>query len=148
MEDFVYSTPQDRLLIMMLERLEKLEDEVAKSNKNMEKILTFITSEYFLIPIDGKFQNGKRSIIKPLEERIKNEIEKIIPCKMVMIYYNQQFYTSDVDGSNGGIYIQTESRWLLDELREKLYIPVNQYVNTGIFTKLSIIPDYIFRRNT
>ena len=54
MEELHFETPQDKLLVMLLERVSNLEKELEKNNRLMDKILSLTTFKYFSISLSGK----------------------------------------------------------------------------------------------
>ena len=67
MEELQFETPQDKLLVMLLERVSNLEEKLEKNNGMMEKILSLTTFKYFSISL-----SGKRSIFP---EESRNDVQ-------------------------------------------------------------------------
>jgi hypothetical protein len=78
--DLVYNTPQDQLLVMLLERISKLEDIVENNNKLTSQLLSLVTYKYFTLSITGKLVNKRYSIIpKDYVLEIINYINESVP---------------------------------------------------------------------
>lgn len=69
--ELVCDTPQDRVLIMMIERISSLEDEVNKQNAKLEQLLTHLGYNTFSLDITTINNNsGLRNITPTLVEAV------------------------------------------------------------------------------
>lgn len=150
-----YDTPQDKLLVMLLERISSLEDEqhklrqaVEKSNANLEQIWTKSSSVYFGIcmrskrpPITfGNFDDqniyglfgqglfGQQYNFTPEAiEHIKNIITNTFPQSSLTVTRNPFV----------NIYIEFNTQMLLDTVKDALELQLLRHVHIVSWSTLS-----------
>lgn len=115
MDELQFATTQDKLLVMLLERVSNLEEQLEKNNLLMEKILSLTTFKYFSISLSGKPLSAStcENIEKYLLDYIKFIDEKIplISAWVQDHSDNKSFCT---------LTIETSSKWLLCTINETL----------------------------
>jgi len=104
--DLVYNTPQDKLLIMLLERINVMEEKIEKQNVILEKLLTFSTCKYFCINM------SKKDVYEKLVDIINYIDNKIPICKVK--------YTSWDKLKSYTLTLETESKWIFNTIQEQL----------------------------
>lgn len=131
-DTIVYNSPQDKLLIMLLERVENLEDEVRKSNENVERLLKHVSSHCFSVVLTGYNYTDISTVI----ETIMDNIQKHIPCKKI----HTRYYSNNIGCLLTFVTVQN---WLLDTVIEKLDGPLRKLVHLNSWTRLENSPEYI-----
>lgn len=129
MDDFKYDTAQDKLLIMLLERIGTLEDEVKKNTENIERLITATTSRCFGINMSGKYIEEAKAYesVKDHMESIKSVILSTFPeTKMYINYYH--------NNESAHLVIETKHNWLLESVQFKLDEKIRDFVNLNSWT--------------
>ena len=109
-DEINYQGPQDKFLIMLLERLETLEDEFRKQNKQLEQILSLTTAKYFSFYVNGCVINDKRSQVNLIIHEIANIIHHVIP----LITMHGRYY---FENTGCCICLETEDPWLFKTVK-------------------------------
>lgn len=155
-EDLQYNTPQDRLLIMLLERISALEDkhdelraEIKQSNENLAHIWAKSSSVYFGIVIEGKRETPTYTIAgvehhpfgiryEYLSTETINTVKKIIkdtfPQCTVSIQ-KESMYGPRAQVVN--FYLEFDAPLLLDTIKDALEVKLLRYVSVRSWTTLS-----------
>lgn len=146
-----YNTPQDRLLIMLLERISALEDEQQKlrqevktSNETLAHIWAKSSSVYFCIVIEGKRETPTYSIagvehypfgiryeylstekINTVKKTIKDTFECIVSIE------KESRYGPTV--STVSLYLEFNKPMLLDTLTKSNYSDMFTYIVGQLF---------------
>lgn len=113
MEDIECHSVQDRLLIMLLERVEQLEQRVHDQNKMIDRLLTYTTSQCFSFYVNGCVLNNTRTTVTTVIHDIANTINSFIPIDML---YGKYYF----DNTGCCICIHTKSPWLFKTIKESL----------------------------
>jgi hypothetical protein len=152
-----YNTPQDKLLIMLLERISALEDEQSKlrqaveqSNANLETLWSKSSSVFFGICIRGKCQlpvetvfggfgfasptifggdviGQQYSFTSEQLQSVKNIITDTFPQSLLTVTRNQFV----------NIYFEFETPMLLDTVKEALELKLLHHVHILTWSTLS-----------
>lgn len=147
-----YNTPQDKLLVMLLERISSLEDEqrklrqtVEKSNVNLNNLWATSSSVYFGITIQAKlppppnnFGQGIAFGVGPnfginqgftlhKLDIVKNIITSIFPQCSITIARNL----------STNIYLEFETPMILETLKETLELQLLRHVHILSWSTLS-----------
>lgn len=129
MEDIVCTNAQEKFLIMLLERIEKLEDELKKSNENLTRLLSHTTSNYFSVNLSGPLDRVTKQYanLTTIMNDIVNMIKEAIPCVNVYaLYYHEN--------TGCHLVIQTQKTWLLESIVALLDTRLRRYVNINSWT--------------
>lgn len=130
--NLVYDTPQDKLLIMLLERVSTLEDHVLTINNQLTELLSLTTSNAFSVHVNAKnTETGGYDDLLTTSHKMKDIIETIIPC--VNIYTN--FTTPGAYG--GMIVIHTKHPQVISTINGKLNPALSQLMNVQTWQMLS-----------
>lgn len=124
MEDIVCTNAQEKYLIMLLERIEKLEDELKTSNAHMARLLSHTTSNYFSVNLSGLFDRVTKQYtnLTTVMNNIIETIQETIPCVHIYaLYYH--------DNTGCHLVIQTQKTWLLESIAAFLDTRMRRYVN-------------------
>lgn len=151
MEDMDYTTPQDKLLVMLVERISALEDEqtklrqsVEQSNKNLEHIWVRTASYFYSVELSLKdtrppfgedtIQN-RATLIQNKLDTIKTLITNAFPrCKLSV---NRENEREVYNYREKMLYIQFENRIMIDTLMDMLDIPMLYHAEFKNWNKLS-----------
>lgn len=120
MEELKFETPQDKLLVMLLERVSNLEKELEKNNRLMDKILSLTTFKYFSISLSGKRWRNQGGDIEYIDNIGKylldfvKFIDKRVPLTSAWVQY------ASYDTTICTFTIETSSKWLLCTIKENL----------------------------
>lgn len=148
-----YNTPQDKLLIMLLERLSAVEDEqnklrqaVEKSNVYVENLISKSSSVYFGICVKGKLPPPTNNVIaptfghfgfgNPLIEYNAMTAEKLDIIKNIIANAFPQCSIT-VGRGRSNIYLEFNTPMLLDTLKDTLEIPLLHHVHILSWSTLS-----------
>lgn len=151
MEDMQFNTPQDKLLVMLVERMSALEDEQTKlrqaieqSNKNLEHLWIKNTSCYYSVSLKLKNNFNTRyehtnigennvsqygQFVRRQLDSIKDIINDAFQCKL---YCNRSVTNFELT-----LYFEFENRITIDTLMDKLDLPFSHYVMSSSWRKLS-----------
>lgn len=149
MEDIEFTTPQDKLLVMLVERISALEDQqtkllqaVQQSNKNFEHIWVKTASYFYSVelsfkdleelPIHQESIEHNITCIDNTLATIKTIITNKFPSCKLSVDKNRRRYCS-----HKRLYIQFENRMMIDTLIDMLDIPLLYHVDIGNWNKLS-----------
>lgn len=126
MDNIQYNTPQDKLLVMLLERIGHLEDEVKKHNIHMERILSATTSRWFGINISGKYikDTMNHENVEQHLEPLKKIINSCFPETKVYV----KLYSNN-DAAH--LIIETKETWLLQSIEYQLHRNIRPIVNVN-----------------
>ena len=78
--NLTYTSPQDKLLIMLLERISTLEDVINKQSATLSNLVSISTSDVFTVIISAKYVNGRYEDLTTMQDVIKTLIHDIFPC--------------------------------------------------------------------
>ena len=140
MENLIYNTPQDKLLVMLNERISALEDIVLKNNNYMERLLSITSFEYFGVHFTGKYItgggiDGSYINLRPHVSSIVKIFMETLPISHV--YVNDMFeYTSC------HIVVHTKDKWLYDSVQRLLTIKFQnlEYANYNSISAYERLP--------
>lgn len=143
-EDLQYNTPQDRLLVMLLERVSALEDTQQKLLETLAHIWEKSSSVYFCIVIEGKRETPTYSIagvehypfgiryeylstekINTVKKTIKDTFECIVSIE------KESRYGPTV--STVSLYLEFNKPMLLDTLTKSNYSDMFTYIVGQLF---------------
>lgn len=113
LEDIECHSVQDRLLLMLLERVERLEGLVHEQSENLQQLLALTTSRYFSFYINGCIMDGKRTAIDAIIPDIANVIHDAIPIKKL---YGKYYF----DNTACCVCFETQRPWLLTSMKDHL----------------------------
>jgi hypothetical protein len=120
-----YSSPQDKLLIMLLERITALEDVISKQSATLSELVSMSTSDVFTVYMTGKYQqvlgSGYEDITK-VEDKIMSIINSIVPCHNIYGHFNY-------DNTGGSLAIHTQEKHLLLNIQTMLNGKLSTLVN-------------------
>jgi hypothetical protein len=114
MEDLKYDTVQDKLLVMLIERISVLEDKLSEQSVLLEQLLSLSAFKYFNITIIGKLINANYEL---LNDTIILQVIKAIDEKIPIIKTWTNFYT---DKTMCTITFETKKNWMLSTIQDKL----------------------------
>jgi hypothetical protein len=120
-----YNTPQDRLLIMLLERVSALEDKQEELKQTIEQSFTKLSSMYVGICVETK----RLSCSGPFSESlgfIKNIIKDVFPQCTLYIQRSLVLYQSNVSTV---LYLVFETPISLDTVKQALYHRLFQHID-------------------
>jgi len=152
-----YNTPQDKLLVMLLERMSAVEDEqnklrqaVEKSNAYVENLISKSSSVYFGICVKGKLSpptnNANMPVFgqgvfggfgNPLIEYNAMTAEKLDVVKNTIANAFPQCSITVARGRSTNIYLEFNTPMLLDTLKDTLEIPLLHHVHILSWSTLS-----------
>lgn len=115
-----YSSAQDKLLIMLLERITALEGVISKQSATLSELVSMSTSDVFTLCITGKYTNDDLEDMTKVEEQILSIINDIVPCRNI--------YISKFDYVGGSLALHTQKRYLLRSIETLL----NQKLSTVV----------------
>lgn len=127
--EIVCDNAQEKLLIMLLERVEKLEDELKESNQHMARLLSHTTSNFFCVNLSGPLDRVTKQYanLTTVMDDIVKTIQEAIPCiHIYALYYH--------DNTGCQLTIQTEKTWLLESIVVLLDTRLRRYVNLNSWT--------------
>ena len=126
--NLVYTSAQDQLLIMLLERITSLEDVISKQSATLLELVSISTSDVFTVYITGKYNNqnmivgGDYEDITKVKEQILSIINNIVPCHNIYAHLNP-------DSKGGSLALHTRDRHILLNLQTMLNAPLSRVVN-------------------
>jgi hypothetical protein len=154
--DMEYNTPQDKLLIMIIERLSAVEDEqnklrqaVEKSNVYVENLISKSSSVYFGICVKGKipppnnignvpaFGQSVFGFGNPLIEYNAMTAEKLDVVKNIIANAFPLCSITVARGRSTNSYLEFNTPMLLDTLKDTLEIPLLHHVHILSWSTLS-----------
>lgn len=126
-DELQYNTPQDRLLVMLLERISALEDRQCVLTQTIENIHeNFIKSSMYVgICIETK----RTSCNGPFKESlrcIKNIIKEVFPQCTLYIHNSLELYYSNVSSV---LYLVFETPMSLETVKQALHYRLFQHVD-------------------
>jgi hypothetical protein len=113
MDDIECQSPHEKFMLMMLERIERIEDQVHEQNKQLQHLLSLTTSRYFSFYINGCVINDKRSPVNLIIHEIANIIHEVIPLTTM---YGRYYF----ENTGCCVCLETQSPWLLKTIQETL----------------------------
>lgn len=122
--DLVYNSPQDKLLVMLLERISALEDIISKQGETISKLLLKSTSNVFSIMLTTHIkyhpdENG--DIIRVLTfEEFKTAISELKAVMNEQVQCHNLYSTSRNGTHYSELIIHTTEHWLLCDIQAKL----------------------------
>lgn len=124
MEDIIYNTPQDKLLVMLNERISTLEDTVQKNNEYIERLLSITTFEYFGVHFSGKYIIGSYTNLRP-------HVSSIVKIFMETLPISHIYVNNILDNSSFHIVIHTKNKWMHDSVQRLLCLKFDklEYAN-------------------
>lgn len=131
MDDLQYNTPQDKLLVMLLERISSLEDEVRRNNSEVLRLVSSTTSRFFGVYLSGKYLRDRLvyEILDTHLDSIKSSINAIFPdTKVYVLMYNKN--------ESGHMMLELKDNWMLQHVQFKLDKQIRAYVNMNSWTML------------
>jgi hypothetical protein len=154
--DIQYNTPQDKLLVMLLERISTLEDTqtkllqaVEKSNAYVESLISKSSSVYFSICMKGKLPPpnnnanaphaavfGQGAFINFIEYNAMRP-EKLDTVKNIIANAFPQCCITVARSPTTTFYLEFESPMLLDTLKDTLELPLLHHVHILSWSILS-----------
>lgn len=128
-QDIECNSRQDKFLIMLLERIQKLEDALKRNDEYIELLLSQITSTYFTVYLSGKYNSVTKEYTNLTT--VINDIVKTttaaVPCKHI---YASYYHLSSGDVKAGCfLVINTQQSWLLKSIVTLLDERLCHYVN-------------------
>jgi hypothetical protein len=143
MDDIIVSivTPQDKLLIMMIERISRLEDQVQRYNDRIEQLLSISTFEYFSTYCTGKMENGNYIDLLPHISGIAKIIMKGISVSEMYTYLSN-------DNTDCSIIFRTKSKWMLKSVQDTMepmlqHFPYAHFIHIRTFEQsTSLLQEY------
>jgi hypothetical protein len=124
-DELQYNTPQDRLLIMLLERVSALEDKQEELKQTIEQSFTKSSSRYVGMCIETKRVscNGPFHMILAF---IKNIIKDVFPQCTLYIHKSLELYYSNVSTV---LYLVFETPVSLETVKEALHYRLFQRID-------------------
>jgi hypothetical protein len=120
-----YSSAQDKLLIMLLERITALEDVINKQSATLSELVSMSTSDVFTVYMTGKYHQvlgGGYEDITKVEDNIMSIINTIVPCHNIYGHFNY-------DNTGGSLAIHTREKHLLLNIQTMLKGKLSTVVN-------------------
>jgi hypothetical protein len=120
---------QEKFLIMLLERVEKLENALNQSNDSMTQLLSLTTSNFFSVNLSGQLDRVTKNYtdISTIMDKIKQTIHDAIPCKQIYgTYYH--------DNTGCSLILETKDKYLLETVVSMLSPQLRKYVNMNSWT--------------
>jgi hypothetical protein len=122
-----YSSPQDQLLIMLLERITALEDVINKQTATLSELVSMSKSDVFTVYMTGKYikthiVGGGLEDITKVEDQIISVINNIVPCHSIYAHFNY-------DNTGGLLMMHTQERYLLRTIQTFLNQKLTTLVN-------------------
>ena len=114
MESLIYNTPQDKLLVMLNERISALEDIVLKNNDYIERLLSITTFQYFGVYFSGKLISSKYTDLRPHISSLAKIFMETLPILNI--------YVNNGDNASCHIIVQTKDKWMCDSVKQLLSI--------------------------
>lgn len=129
MEDIECNSAQEKFLIMLLERVEKLENALKQSNDHMTQLLSLTTSNFFSVNLSGQLDRVTKNYtdISSVMTKIKQTIHDVIPC-------NQLYGTYYHDNTGCFLMLETKDKYLLETVISMLSPQLRKYVNMNSWT--------------
>jgi hypothetical protein len=121
-----YNTPQDKLLVMLLERFLDMEEKITKQNILLEQLLSLSIYKYFNIPFSSLNNNEIMSIIRYIDQRL--------PIISVWIFFLH-------DNKSCTITFETTSKWMLSTVQEilsNIHIDISMQISDRIYKSETI----------
>jgi hypothetical protein len=124
-EDIENASAQDKFLIMLLERVEKLEDIVKQSNEHVTELLAHMTSNYFSLKLTGLIHhllNQHIDLTRVIDDIVK-AIHTEVPCLRIYVLYatkESRFYFDCPDYTKCELVIHTKQTLMLDSVASLL----------------------------
>lgn len=118
-----YGSAQDKLLIMLLERITALEDVISKQSATLSELVSMSASDVFTVHMTGKYHGGGYEDITKVEEKIMSIINTIVPCHKIYVQFN--IY----DNTGGSLTIHTQEKHLLMNIQTMLNGKLSTVVN-------------------
>lgn len=118
------ATVQEKFLVMLLERVQKLEDELKEKNDNMKRLLSHTTSTYFKVNLSGVYNsatNDYADLTTVMDDIIKT-IHEAVPCTHIYALYSERH-------TRCNLLIHTQNTWLLKSIIGMLDERLRRYVN-------------------
>lgn len=158
LDDMQYDTPQDKLLVMLLERINSLEDEqsklrqaVEKNNEYLDNLVSKSSSVYFGISIRAKLPPpqplpnyapafGQAPAIfgfGNFNDHHRMTDEKLDVVKNIITTAFPQCNITVARGHSTNLYLEFETPMLLDTLKDTLEIPLLHHVHILNWARLS-----------
>ena len=119
--NLTYTSPQDKLLIMLLERISTLEDVV-------NKLVSISTSDVFTVIISGKYVDGGYEDLITIQDVIKTIINDIVPCHNIYAHITQ-YFTQWQNNSGGTLLLHTRDSHTLRDIETLLTEKLRKVVN-------------------
>lgn len=119
MENLIYNTPQDQLLVMLNERISALEDIVLKNNNYIERLLSITTFEYFGVHFSGKLVNNSYTNLQP-------HISSIIKIFIETLPISHVYVNNILDNTSCHIVVRTIDKWMYDSVQRLLAIKLDK----------------------
>lgn len=122
-----YSSTQDKLLIMLLERITALEDVISRQSATLSELVSNSTSDVFTVYITGKHINshivgGGYEDITKVEDKIMSIINTVLPCRNIYGHFNY-------DNTGGSLAIHTQDKHILLNIQTILNGKLSTIVN-------------------
>lgn len=148
MEDMQFNTPQDKLLVMLIERISALEDRqnkllqaVEQSNKNLEYLWVKNASCYYSFCVFPKLITTLEDGVERVRE-VGNYIDFIRNLETVKNIIKDQFpqcklYIDRRNDNSATIYMLFNDRVSEDNLIAKLELSILQHLRVNNWNKLT-----------
>jgi hypothetical protein len=123
------NSAQEKFLIMLLERVEKLEDALKQSNNHMTQLLSLTTSNFFSVNLTGQLDRVTKNYtdISTMMDKIKQTIHDAIPCQQIYgTYYH--------DNTGCSLILETKDKYLLETVASMLSPQLRKYVHMNSWT--------------
>jgi hypothetical protein len=120
-----YGSAQDKLLIMLLERITALEDVISKQSATLSELVSMSTSDVFTVYMTGKYHQvlgGGYEDITKVEDKIMSIINSTIPCHNIYVHL---IYTK----TGGTFVIHTKGKHMLRNVQTMLNWKLSTVVN-------------------
>lgn len=123
--NLVYNTPQDKLLIMLLERITALEDHVNKQTEVITELASISKSDVFVVSILGKYtpEAGYADVTK-IQDELRELICSSVPC-------NNIYACLYPKNSGASLALYTKEKYLLRGMQTMLTSKLQMLVDVG-----------------
>lgn len=151
-EDIKCDRAQDKFLIMLLERVQNLEDEVRQGNADIKCLLSHMTSNYFSLKLKGlihEFLNQHIDLTRVIDDIVKT-IHTEVPCHGIYVLYatkETRFCFDYPDYTKCEIVIHTKHSLMLETIALLLSKKIRNHAIINSWT-MKHEWDYDFERYT
>ena len=128
--NLVYNSPQDKLLIMLLERISTLEDVINKQNNLLSELTSMHTSDVFTVYLSGKCSHVGYEELTKVQDEIVAIINEYVPCHSIHAHFHS-------GRTNASLVLHTKEKHMLRTVETLLTEKLSGVVHLNLWSMKS-----------